>query len=86
MRLADWKYYYLWICIEPVHRTIEGIHISNERNIFVAENFIRSLVDKYCKHTVYTDGGTWYPKACKILRLKYYLHSPLEQSLIERVV
>ena len=56
--------------VESVHRTILGIHISNERNIFVAENFIRSLVDKYCKHTVYTDGVTWYPKACKILRLK----------------
>ena len=35
--------YWLWICMEPVHRTILGIHISNERNMFVAENFIRSL-------------------------------------------
>jgi hypothetical protein len=43
---------------------------------------------------VYTDdddgggggGDTWYPEACKILRLKYYLHSPLEKSLIERIV
>lgn len=52
----------------------------------VAENFIRSLLDKYCKHTVYTHGGTGYPKVCKILRLKHYLHSPLEQSLIERVI
>ena len=34
--------------------------------MFVAENFIRTLVEKYGKHTaVYTeDGGTWYPKAC----------------------
>jgi putative transposase len=48
--------------------------------MFVAEYFIRSLVDKYCKHTVYIDGGTWYPKACNILGLKHYFHSPLEQS------
>jgi putative transposase len=82
----DWKHYYLWICIESVHRTILGIHISNERNMFVAENFIRSLIDKYGKHTVYTDGGTWYPEACKILRLKHNLHSSLEKNLIERVV
>ncbi len=27
--------------------------------MLVAEKFIRSLVDKYVKHTVYTDGGTW---------------------------
>jgi len=31
-----------------------GIYISNERNMFVAENFIRSLVDKYGKHTEFT--------------------------------
>jgi putative transposase len=28
--------------------------------MLVAENFIRSLVEKYGKHTVYTDGGTRY--------------------------
>ena len=26
--------------------------------MLVAEKFIRSLVSKYGKHTVYTDGGT----------------------------
>ena len=36
------------------------IYISEERNMFVAENFIHSLVDKYCKHTVSTDGDAWY--------------------------
>ena len=34
--------YWLWVCIEPVQRTILVIHISNERNMFVAENAIRS--------------------------------------------
>ena len=34
-----------------------GYHISEERNKFVAENFIQSLVSKYGKYTVYTDGG-----------------------------
>ena len=58
-----------------------GIFLSEERNMLVAEKFIRSLVFKYGKHTVYTDGGTWYPEACKILRLKHYLHSLLEKSL-----
>ena len=32
------QHFWLWICIEPVHRNILG------------------------KHTVYTDGGTWYFK------------------------
>ena len=81
-----WKNYYLWVAIEPVHKTLLGIHISEERNMFVAENFIRSLVEKYGRHTVYTDGGTWYPQACRFLHLKHYLHSPLEKNMIERVM
>ncbi len=44
------------------------------------------MVQKYGKHAVYLDGDTWYPGACKRLGLKHYLHSPLEQSLIERVM
>src|SRR5215207_6203285 len=54
--------------------------------MFVAENFIRSLVEKYGRHTVYTDGGKWYPQACNFLHLKHRLHSPLEKSLIERIM
>ena len=80
------NHFWIWIAIEPVHKTIlVGMHISNERNMFVAENFLRSLVDKYGRHTVYTDdGGTWYPQACNFLHLKHRLHSFLEKSLIER--
>ena len=81
-----WKQFWLWICIEPIHKSVLGIYISEERNMFVAENFIRSLVEKYGRHTVYTDGGTWYPQACGFLYLKHRLHSPLEKSLIERVM
>ena len=51
-----------------------------------AEKFIRSLVDKYGRHIVYTDGGTWYDETCNILKLKHYLHSPIEKSLMERVI
>ena len=43
------------------------------------------LVENYGKHTVYTDGGTWYDEACNVLRLKHYLHSPFQKSLMERV-
>ena len=50
--------YWLWFCIEPIHSSVLGIYISEERNMFVAEKFIRSLVENYGKHTVYTDGGT----------------------------
>ena len=40
------------------------------KKLLVAENFIKSLIEKYGRHTVYTDGGTWFPEACNVLRLK----------------
>ena len=80
------KHVWIWIAIQPVHKSVLGIHISEERNMFVAENFLRSLVSKYGKHIVYTDGGTWYPQACNFMHLKHRLHSPIEKSLIERIM
>ncbi|MDR4510744.1 MAG: DDE-type integrase/transposase/recombinase [Nitrososphaeraceae archaeon] len=50
------QHFWLWICIEPINSSVLGIYISEERNMLVAEKFIRSLVTKYGKHTVYTDG------------------------------
>jgi putative transposase len=79
------QHFWLWFCIEPIHSSVLGIYISEERNMLVAEKFICSLVEKYGKHTVYTDGGTWYDEACNVIGLKHYLHSPFQKSLMERV-
>jgi putative transposase len=79
------QHFWLWICIEPIHSSVLGIYISDERNMLIAEKFIRSLVSNYGKHTVYTDGGTWYHEACSIIGLKHHLHSSIEKSLMERV-
>ena len=76
------QHFWLWICIEPIDKSVLGIYISEARNMLVAEKFIRSLVSKYGKHTVYTDGGTWYGEAYNVLTLKHYLHSSFEKSLI----
>jgi len=42
--------------------------------MLIAEQFIRSLVKKYGKYNISTDGGTWYPQACKFLKLKHHVH------------
>ena len=77
------QHFWLWFCIEPIDKSVLGIYISEERNMLVAEKFIRSLVENYGKHSVYSDGGTWYDEACNVLRLKHYLHSPFQKSLME---
>jgi transposase-like protein len=68
------KYYLLWIAIEPVHKTLLGVHISEERNMLLARQFLQSLIIKYGKHSVYSDGGTWYPESRKVLNLKQYIY------------
>jgi putative transposase len=77
---------WLWVAIEPLRRRILGIYISRHRNMLVVELFLRSLVKLYGRHTVYSDGGGWYPEACISLRLKHRLHSTFEKSVIERAM
>ncbi len=54
--------------------------------MFVAERFISVVIKNYGKHPVSTDGGTWYPQACRFLKLKHHIHSSFEKSLIERTM
>ena len=44
------------------------------------------MINKYGKHPVSTDGGTWYPQACRFLKIKHHLHSSYEKSVIERTI
>ena len=54
--------------------------------MFIVEKFLNSLIRDYGKHTLSTDGGTWYPYACKLLKVKHHLHSTYEKSIIERTI
>src|SRR5215208_2502107 len=54
--------------------------------MFVAERFLSNIVGEYGTHPVSTDGGTWYPQACRFLKLDHHIHSTLEKSLIERTM
>jgi putative transposase len=75
---------WVWIAVEPVHRYVLGVYLSRHQNILVAQMFLRTLVEKYGKHVVYSDGGSWYPDACRALKLEHRLHSPYEKSIVER--
>ncbi len=77
---------WLWVAIEPKNKEILALNISKERNMLIAERFISGLVQIHGKHPVSTDGGTWYPQACKFLNLDHHLHSHYEKSIIERTI
>ena len=65
---------WLWVAIEPKYKRILALTISKERNMFVAEKFLSGLVRVHGKHPVSTDGGTWYPQACRFLELEHHIH------------
>jgi putative transposase len=78
----------IWFCvvIEPKDKEIISFDISKERNMFVVERFLSHIIKEYGEHPVSTDGGTWYPQACKFLKLNHHIHSPFEKSIIERTM
>ena len=77
---------WLWVAIEPANKEILSISISRERNMFVAERFLSGLLEEHGEHPVSTDGGAWYPQACRFLRVEHHIHSTYEKSIIERTM
>ncbi|HEY6534639.1 MAG TPA: DDE-type integrase/transposase/recombinase [Candidatus Nitrosocosmicus sp.] len=61
---------WIWIIIEPKHKEVLVAEISKKRNMFVAERFLSQVVNKYGLHSVSSDDGTWYPKACRFFEDK----------------
>jgi putative transposase len=45
--------------------------------------FLSNIVHEYGKYHVSTDGGTWYPQACRFSKIKHPTHSPYEESITE---
>lgn len=68
---------WVWVAVEPIHRVVLGVYFSRHRNMLVAESFLKSLIEIYGRHIVYSDGGTWYPEACSSLG---YVH-PMKRAL-----
>jgi putative transposase len=54
--------------------------------MFVAERFLHGVIKAHGQHSVSTDGGTWYPQACRFLKLEHHIHSAYEKSVIERTI
>ncbi|MEJ7642009.1 MAG: DDE-type integrase/transposase/recombinase [Candidatus Nitrosocosmicus sp.] len=71
---------WLWVAIEPKNRQILALNMSKERNMFVVERFLSGLLEEHGEHPVSTDGGTWYPQACRFLRVEHHNHSSYEKK------
>ena len=56
------QFVWVGVAIEHLSKLILGIRISFERTMLITEQFLKSLVKRYGKRPVSTDGGTWYPQ------------------------
>ena len=45
---------WVWVAVEPIHRFILGVYLSRHQNMIVAQLFLKSLIERYGKHVVYT--------------------------------
>jgi len=77
---------WLWLAFEPYGRCFLGFYLSRTRNILTAELFLQSLIDRYGRRPVYSDGASWYPDACRSLGLEHHIYDQLRGNLMERFV
>jgi hypothetical protein len=49
--------------------------------MIVVSQFLKSLVEKYGKRTLYSDGCICYPETYTILKMKRYMDSPLGRKV-----
>jgi putative transposase len=54
--------------------------------MFVVERLLSGLIKVHGNHPVSTDGGTWYPDACRILQFDHHVYSFYKKSLVERTI
>jgi putative transposase len=54
--------------------------------MFITKRVLAEVINKYGPHSVSSDGDTWYPQACRFLKLKHHSHSHYEKSIIERTM
>lgn len=77
---------WLWIAVEPYRRKVLGVYVSRHRNILVAELILSKLKAKYGVKPVYSDGGVWYPDACRSLGLRHEVYGDELKSYVERII
>jgi len=77
---------WLWLAFEPYGRFFLGFYLSRTRNILTAELFLQSLIDRYGRRPVYSDGANWYPDACRSLGVEHHIYDAVRGNLMERFV
>jgi putative transposase len=76
---------WVWVAFEPGLRTFLAFRISYNRSILDAHIFLKELRRRYGLKPIWTDEGTFYPEACRYLRLEHRVYPTEWKNLIERM-
>jgi putative transposase len=80
------KQAWLWVAFEPGLRVFLAFRISyHPQSIPDAYLFLRELRARYGRKPTWTEGGAWYPEACKWARLEHHVYGQELKNLIERM-
>ena len=76
------RHVWLWIAIEPEHRTVLALMLTETRNIFAAHSLFTSLRHRGVRRVI-TGGVSWYRLAASWTRLRHSIVHSL-YSYVER--
>jgi putative transposase len=64
---------YLWVALDPATRAIFHLALTEGRNILFARSFLLGIKARYgsLPKLLITDGGVWYPSACRQLGVRH---------------
>jgi putative transposase len=79
---------YLFVLYEPFANRILGLHFAWNANSITVEIFLKDMIKKYGKHSLWTDGATWYALACESMKLDHhvYPHGGWMWEMMERQI
>jgi putative transposase len=76
---------WVWVAFEPGLRVFLAFHVSYNRSTLDAHTFLKRLRHTYGRKPIWTDEGTFYPEACRWLRLEHRVYPTEWKNLIERM-
>ena len=77
-----------WFClaIDPKNEQYSCTKPFARNSMYVAKRFLSYVVRLWKASSFNRDGDTWYPQACKFMKLKHLTHSLYEKSIVESAI
>jgi len=76
---------WLWPAVEPEHRTILTVMLTEARNALVAYSLFMDLRRRGVRHVI-TDGASWYRLAARWTRLRHSVVHGGVRNYVERLI